>query len=134
MASNANNDRQVAQKIPVHSCTVSHTLCDLNRLIELYRRIHLTCAHPFRSGGRQLRCAEQEEKKRCYAKCTSRQRLLPQCASAQLRWRLTVVEAAVVVAMVAVSVVAVALQAPPMVLGAVVDWRGAAGMVAVRAP
>jgi hypothetical protein len=41
--SNTNNDGQVAEKISVHSCTVSHIVCDLTRLIEPDLRIHL-CA------------------------------------------------------------------------------------------
>jgi len=43
--SNTNNDGQVAEEISVHSCTVSHNVCDFNRLIEPDLRIHL-CARP----------------------------------------------------------------------------------------
>jgi hypothetical protein len=47
----------MAQKVSVHSCTVSHAACDLNRLIEL----RAVCIYPraaprilFRSSGRQV--------------------------------------------------------------------------------
>src|SRR5258708_36592913 len=43
--SNTNNDGQVAEEISVHSCTVSHIVCDLTRLIDPDLRIHL-CARP----------------------------------------------------------------------------------------
>jgi hypothetical protein len=43
--SNTNNDGQVAEEIAVQSCTVSHNVCDFNRLIEPGLRIHL-CARP----------------------------------------------------------------------------------------
>jgi hypothetical protein len=34
VASNTSNDRQMAEKIAIHSCILSHTACHLNRLIE----------------------------------------------------------------------------------------------------
>jgi hypothetical protein len=40
-ASNANDNWQMAQNVPLHSCTISHTAFDLNHLIELLPRSHL---------------------------------------------------------------------------------------------
>jgi hypothetical protein len=47
----------MAQKVSVHSCTVSHTACDLNRLVELRPACIYPRAAPrilFRSSGRQV--------------------------------------------------------------------------------
>ena len=41
VASHTNNDRQKAQKIPVHSCIISHNVCDFKALIEHCLRIHI---------------------------------------------------------------------------------------------
>ena len=44
VASNTSNDRQMAEKIAIHSCTVSHTACHLNCLIEPFIRTHFAYA------------------------------------------------------------------------------------------
>ena len=57
VASNTSYDRQMAEKIAIHSCTVSHTACDLNCLIESCIRTYFclaAIAHPLRSGGNDI--------------------------------------------------------------------------------
>ena len=57
VASNTSNDRQMAEKIAIHSCTVSHTACDLNCLIEPCIRTLFAdeaIVHLLRSGGNDV--------------------------------------------------------------------------------